>query len=249
MKKLFLALAAGLFTSVSFAQGVKIAANPGAPDPSAQLEVDAANKGLLLPRVDLLNTTDGVTILLPATSLVVYNMGNTLSPAGMYYNSGTPQAPQWVLLFTSPANDSLDMNQFPVTNVPLPVNGSDAVNKDYVDNAILQASGGGQMPTEMSAESPNSMTIRQAMEYCSNLTENGNSDWKFPTLEEIYHLMFTDIASIPNNTSGNNIWTCDMYNPTSTSTYYMYIRISDGYYYKSTSNTAYTASNYVRCVR
>ena len=59
-----------------------------------------------MPRVNLQSSTDSVTILNPATSLMVFNTGTSLAPAGFYYNAGTPQAPQWALVLPNPANTS-----------------------------------------------------------------------------------------------------------------------------------------------
>jgi hypothetical protein len=69
------------------------------PDVSAMLDVSAANKGILVPRVALTGTTDAVTIAAPATSLLVYNTAtvNDVIP-GYYYNSGSTGSPRWVLL-------------------------------------------------------------------------------------------------------------------------------------------------------
>lgn len=58
-------------------------------------------KGMLIPRVALTSSTDGATIASPATSLLVYCSGSGgLSPAGYYYNSGTPASPVWVRLLS-----------------------------------------------------------------------------------------------------------------------------------------------------
>ncbi len=43
------------------------------PKPSAQLDISATNKGILIPRVSLLSATDVVTIPSPSLSLLVYN--------------------------------------------------------------------------------------------------------------------------------------------------------------------------------
>jgi len=64
------------------------------------LEVQAANKGILIPRVALTGTADAATVPLPATSLLVYNTTTAgVSPnnviPGYYYNSGIPAAPVW----------------------------------------------------------------------------------------------------------------------------------------------------------
>lgn len=85
-----------IISTFSYAQNVGINETGNAPDPSAMLDVDATNKGLLVPRVALTGTTDATTIATPATSLLVYNTANAggVSP-GYYYNSGTTVAPVW----------------------------------------------------------------------------------------------------------------------------------------------------------
>lgn len=47
------------------------------PHPSALLDLDASNKGLLLPRIALLSTTDIATIPNPAKGLMVYAVQNS----------------------------------------------------------------------------------------------------------------------------------------------------------------------------
>jgi hypothetical protein len=100
LKKLTIITLLFLLLSVYFGyaqQGVSINIAGTPPDNSAMLDVSSANKGLLIPRVSLTGINDGATILLPATSLLVYNLGTGgLSPAGYYYNSGTPGSPLWV---------------------------------------------------------------------------------------------------------------------------------------------------------
>ena len=61
------------------------------PDASALLDITAANKGLLIPRVALTSITDAVTVPSPANSLLVYNTTigvspNTLIPSYYYWN-------------------------------------------------------------------------------------------------------------------------------------------------------------------
>ncbi|GIV26827.1 MAG: hypothetical protein KatS3mg027_0641 [Bacteroidia bacterium] len=90
------------------AQNVGINPTGTPPNNSAGLDVDFPNKGLLVPRVALTSTTDGATIPSPATSLLVYNTGaGGLTPAGYYYNAGTPGSPNWVrLLITGTPSDT-----------------------------------------------------------------------------------------------------------------------------------------------
>lgn len=99
MKKFNLFLLAILFFYNNFAQNVGIGTYE--PDPSAIADINSIEKGLLIPRVCLQSATDKVTILLPAYSLLVYNLCNNLEGgAGFYYNNGTPALPQWIKLTT-----------------------------------------------------------------------------------------------------------------------------------------------------
>jgi len=68
---------------------INIAGTP--PDNSAMLDVNSANKGLLIPRVALLSTTDMVTIPTPAVSLLVFNTNNAMTGGtiGYWYWDGT----------------------------------------------------------------------------------------------------------------------------------------------------------------
>jgi hypothetical protein len=60
------------------------------PDPSAILDIDAQNKGLLIPRVLLSSEINGTSpILNPATGLLVYNTGNGGLEPGFYQWTGT----------------------------------------------------------------------------------------------------------------------------------------------------------------
>jgi microcystin-dependent protein len=62
------------------------------PDASAKLEVTSTAQGFLTPRMSASQRT---AISSPATGLIVYQTDVT---AGFYYNTGTPEAPSWVIL-------------------------------------------------------------------------------------------------------------------------------------------------------
>jgi hypothetical protein len=192
------------------AQGVKISPQPGTPDPSAILETQDSTRGVLMPRVNLQSSTDAVTIANPATSLMVFNTGATLAPAGFYYNAGTPQAPQWALVLPNPANTALNMNGFAIENLATPVNPADAVTKDYVDNQIINVSGSGGSsclcPSMMSDESAGQYTYVQALDYCRGLNQGGFSDWRLPDMREVARMRGDGSVAISNLTSGNNLW-------------------------------------------
>jgi hypothetical protein len=70
------------------------------PVASAKLDVNATDKGLMIPNVALTSRILAGPITLPATSLLVYN-NNTAGAApnnvvpGYYYNAGTGAAPNW----------------------------------------------------------------------------------------------------------------------------------------------------------
>lgn len=64
------------------------------------LEVQASNKGILIPQVSLTSTTDANTIPTPAHSLLIYNQGGAL-PGGYYYNAGTSTSPNWVMILNN----------------------------------------------------------------------------------------------------------------------------------------------------
>lgn len=88
-----------LMTSLTVTYGqVKIGNNPTTINASAALEIESANKGMLLPRVVLTSETDGTTISLPAKGLLVYHTGTTLYGEGIYVNLGTDTSPKWSLL-------------------------------------------------------------------------------------------------------------------------------------------------------
>lgn len=91
-----------------FAQNIAVNTSGNPANTTALLDVGNGSaatggdtKGMLIPRVSLTSSTDGATIASPATSLLVYCSGSGgLSPAGYYYNSGTPASPVWVRLLS-----------------------------------------------------------------------------------------------------------------------------------------------------
>ncbi|HOF07761.1 MAG TPA: hypothetical protein PKY44_06995 [Bacteroidales bacterium] len=95
MKKFILLLLALILLSQSInAQNIGISDVAITPDASSMLEVRSTNKGLLIPRVALTDTTSASPITSPATSLLVYNTAtagtapNNVTP-GYYYWTGS----------------------------------------------------------------------------------------------------------------------------------------------------------------
>ncbi len=108
MRKIFHCFLSIVLTSLMCQDGaaqVAINSTGNNPDTSAMLDIVSTNKGLLIPRVSLTTLTDASTIILPATSLLIYNYNSGLSTGtGLYYNSGTPAAPAWVKLVAHVSN-------------------------------------------------------------------------------------------------------------------------------------------------
>jgi len=90
MKTLFIVL----LLAVGFSLHAQVAINTDgtAPNSSAMLDVKSTTKGLLAPRMTLAQRN---AITNPATGLTIYQ---TDGIPGLYYNSGTPAAPAWVLI-------------------------------------------------------------------------------------------------------------------------------------------------------
>jgi hypothetical protein len=98
---LMLALFWSLFIGHLNAQNVGINADGSVPNSSAMLDVNAPNKGLLIPQIQLKGINDAVTIKTPAPSLLIYNLTEGYGLiTGYYYNSGTSVAPIWTKLAT-----------------------------------------------------------------------------------------------------------------------------------------------------
>ncbi len=69
-------------------QNVGIGTNT--PNASALLDIRSSNKGILVPRVNLVSETDEVTIINPATSLLIYNTNAAITDGeGYYFWNGT----------------------------------------------------------------------------------------------------------------------------------------------------------------
>ena len=88
IKLLFL----NLFIAISSYAQVAINTNGNNADASAMLDVTSISKGLLVPRMTILQRQ---AISNPATGLLVYQSDST---KGFYYNVGTPASPNWLQL-------------------------------------------------------------------------------------------------------------------------------------------------------
>lgn len=89
-----------MLTQANFAQ---VGIGTTTPNASAELDIFSANRGLLLPRVSLTNTTLSTPLAAHVAGMTVYNIApavNDVSP-GLYYNDGT----KWVAVNQAQGND------------------------------------------------------------------------------------------------------------------------------------------------
>ncbi|HWV29699.1 MAG TPA: exosporium glycoprotein BclB-related protein [Dyadobacter sp.] len=87
MKRPYNVLLTALFALFAFAANAQVGIGTITPAPSAQLDIQATNKGLLIPRI---TEASRLLILAPATGLLVYQ---TDGAAGFYYFDGAGWLP------------------------------------------------------------------------------------------------------------------------------------------------------------
>ena len=112
-----------------YAQNVGINSDGSSPDASAMLDIKSTDKGLLIPRVALTNTSLASPITSPATSLLVYNTATTgdVTP-GYYYWNGN----QWVRFATGNISGLINCSS---TNYLIKSDGVNGVCTDIIENA------------------------------------------------------------------------------------------------------------------
>lgn len=101
MKKLTLSLLIVIITLLSLyknvsAQGVAVNTDGCDADPSAILDIKSSEKGVLIPRMDIVDLTTASPVTSPATGLLVFNT-NTTTGTGYYYWDGS----DWIQLKTN----------------------------------------------------------------------------------------------------------------------------------------------------
>jgi hypothetical protein len=124
---------------------VGINTDNSAPDPSAGLDVNFANKGLLPPRITLSATNSATPVASPATGLLVYNTAHAGTPPnnvfpGYYFWNGTRWIPVAVPQGTN-VGDMLYWNGTQYIGIPAGANGQVLT----INNGI-PAWGGTQLP-------------------------------------------------------------------------------------------------------
>ena len=110
-------------------------------------------------------------------------------------------------------------------------------------NQTANSSGCYSCPTEISSMSANTMDYANAFQYCSNLNENGKTDWRVPTLAEFEYTR--DILNLP--VPSVNCWTKD-YELGGSAAPFVYV-----YFTSSLRNIGYTYNTVVQwntmCIR
>lgn len=83
-----------------------------ASNPSAILDIQSANKGVLIPKIGLSGIDDKTTVEAPAKGLMVYNTNKSMVKGeGLYINYGNEKIPEWVG-FVNNFSDKSNQYQF-----------------------------------------------------------------------------------------------------------------------------------------
>lgn len=88
LKQRFAIISICFITTSAMAQtteGVSIKSTLSPPHPSAMLDVESASKGILIPRVPLVNVNSATPVSTPTTGLLVYNTTTTLPDGEGFY--------------------------------------------------------------------------------------------------------------------------------------------------------------------
>lgn len=133
--KLLLSFFFFLIFSITFSQNVGINSTGSTPNASAGLDVDFSNKGMLIPRVTLANSTDVTTIPSPVVSLMVYHNGSAgLPTAGFYYWNGSAWTNFGATGATGPAGPQGNPGPAGATGATGPAGGIGTVGQTYFAN-------------------------------------------------------------------------------------------------------------------
>lgn len=132
MIRFFLSITMVLFTLHCSVAQVGIGTS-GTVDASAKLQIDAANKGFLPPRVNLTGTTDASTITSPATGLMVFNLAtagtspNNVTPGYYYYDGG-----KWQRVINQQPDATIEFDKATPTTAGVIFTPNTPQSKDYI---------------------------------------------------------------------------------------------------------------------
>jgi hypothetical protein len=104
--------------NIIFAQNIGINSTGAIPHASSLLDITSANKGVLIPRINITDLATDAPVTAPAaTSLLVYNT-NTITGVGFYFWNGT----EWIKLTDSSGNADEDWYEVSTTSDPNNIN-------------------------------------------------------------------------------------------------------------------------------
>jgi hypothetical protein len=83
-----------IILAASFSVNAQVGIGISSPDPSAILHINSTSKGMLTPRM---TAAQRLGIEAPAKGMIVFQ---TDGHSGFYFNTGTPQVPDWAMLVT-----------------------------------------------------------------------------------------------------------------------------------------------------
>lgn len=105
-----------VLTSLLYGQNVKIGTDGNAAHPDAGLEIDFSNKGLLLPRLNLVETTDSAPLNAHVEGMVVYNEATTADVVpGLYVNDGSAWIPLKPIVYSAGSGIAINNNEISAT--------------------------------------------------------------------------------------------------------------------------------------
>ena len=182
------------------AQNVGINSTGASPDGSAMLDVSSTNKGLLIPRVALVNATNPISS--PVEGLLVYNNGGSIGPDGFYYFDGT----NWTSLASGGSSSGHYVGEVFSGGIVFFVDSTgqhglmasldnlNGGNEVEWSNVHADSSGAYSM-TNGSANTDSIIdnTTTSAALTCRNHTGGGHNDWYLPSNRELVLLCSQDI--------------------------------------------------------
>jgi hypothetical protein len=189
--------------SFTFGQNIGINTTGAVANPSAMLDIDSDDKGLLIPRVALTSTADALTVPTPANWLLVFNTA-TISDVtpGMYYWNGT----LWVKMIgatdawlTNGNAGTNAANQFVGTtdNIALRFRTNNVQRFEMSTNGQLRSFGSGTAaaPTYTWNGDVNNGIYRPGADLIG-FTTDGNERFRIPNANQV-HAMADGTAAIP----------------------------------------------------
>ncbi|WP_267740664.1 hypothetical protein [Myroides injenensis] len=96
------------------------------PDRSSAVDIVSSKRGLLIPRIDILNLDQAAPVSKPANALMVYNTGSTTA-AGFYYWDATynNNAGRWVRFVSSNSGSAVTVSEGTNVSIDKTTNGHD----------------------------------------------------------------------------------------------------------------------------